>query len=301
MTVEAISLRTGLTIPPSSADFNTYLDELPRCKSCIGEVYLARGERVAPHWRHFPGVGVGCPDKSEESNNCKHKAPSTDRKQILAEFKKRFLQILDIGVGNNFQDGSFVSRNFSQMAEEFGVTCKGKKVYFYECLLDIIRLTKNSWTIIESISECKVDNIFSRHQSLVWDVDDEEYIQMLEVIEYKDIQIKCSKEACKYVFSRGREDILKELVGHAFVQYHELEFNIAPELISTWLIDATISLLSGIPWHRIMSDFIQNKKPSCKPITVFGVANEEGLAVIKKFLIAASKKPKPKGFGNRKK
>ncbi|NJN07505.1 MAG: hypothetical protein HC815_05760 [Richelia sp. RM1_1_1] len=299
MPIKAISLRTGLLIAPSLANFNTYLDELPRCQSCLGEVCLAKGEKVAPHWRYFPGVGIGCPDKSEESNNQKPTILSTDRKQILAEFKKRFLQILDIGIhGKNLEDGLFASRSFSKMAERLSINCNGKKVIFSNCLLDIIRLSKNSWMIIEIISKSKIDKLFSRYHSLSWDVDSAEYIQMLEIIEYKDIQVRCAKEACKYVFSRGREDILKELAAHALMQYHDLEFDIKPELISTWLIQVIMSLLSTIPWYRIMSDFIQGKEPSCEPITVFGVTNEEGLTVLKKILIEVSKKPKPKGFSS---
>lgn len=69
MPVEAISLRTGLELPAAIADFDTYIDELPRCSKCFGELCLAKGEKRQPLWRHFPGVGNECPDKSEMLTN----------------------------------------------------------------------------------------------------------------------------------------------------------------------------------------------------------------------------------------
>ncbi|MHC5717694.1 MAG: energy-coupling factor ABC transporter permease, partial [Nostoc sp.] len=64
MPVAAISLRTGLELPAAIADFDTYIDELPRCSKCFGELCLAKGEKMPPYWRHFPGIGNECPDKS---------------------------------------------------------------------------------------------------------------------------------------------------------------------------------------------------------------------------------------------
>lgn len=297
MTVTAISLRTGLPIAPSLANFDTYLDELPRCQSCVGEVYLARGERIAPHWRHFPGVGIDCPDKSNENNNPKAIITNINRKQILAEFKKRFLQILDIGVhGDDVAKGSFVNKTFSEIAEKLSVNCNDRKVYFHDSILDIIQLIKRSWVVIECLSEVKINQVFSRNESSRWNVDEQEYIQMLETIEYKEIQIKCAREACRYIFSPGREDILKELAARAFLQYRELNFDVPPNLFSTWLIDVIVSLVSIIPWHKIMTDLMNGKKPSYQPITIFNAHNITGLAEIKSILIEANKKHKPKGF-----
>ncbi|MBE9216498.1 hypothetical protein IQ247_28210 [Plectonema cf. radiosum LEGE 06105] len=179
------------------------------------------------------------------------------------------------------------------------VHCSGKKICFNDYLLEIIRLTKRSWIVIESLIQAKVNKIFSESQPHKWNVGNAEYNQMMEVIAYKQIQLRCAKEACKYVFTLGREDILKEIAGYALLQYYSLNFNINPALISTWLTSTIISLLSLIPWHRIMSDIMQNKRILCKPISVFDVENEEGLSTIKKYLIKASQRPKPKGFSKR--
>lgn len=250
----------------------------------------------------FPGVGINCPDKNEESNSPNDANSTTDRKQILAEFKKRFFKILDIGIhGESVENETFENRSFSEIAYKLKVHCSGKKIYFNDCLLEIIRLTKRSWIVIESLIQAKVNKIFSQSQSHKWNVSGAEYNQMMEVIVYKQIKLRCAKEACKYVFTPGREDILKEIAGYALLQYYSLNFVIDSALISTWLISLITSLLSIIPWNRIMSHLIYNTKISCEPITVFDMENEQGLAAIKKYLIKASRRPKPKGFSKRKK
>jgi len=52
MPVAAISLRTGLELPAAIADFDTYIDELPRCSKCFGELCLAKGEKG----NHYGGI-----------------------------------------------------------------------------------------------------------------------------------------------------------------------------------------------------------------------------------------------------
>lgn len=261
---------------------------------------MAKGGKIAPYWRHFPGVGIGCPDKNEEPNNHKSTINKADRQQILAEFKKRFLRILDIGIHEeNIQDESFENRSFTEIAYKLKAHCNDKIIYFDDCLLDVIRLSKSSWVVIESLSKAKINNIFSTNQSLNWNVENAEYNQMLEIATNKQLQMSCAKEACKYVFTPGKEDILKELTAYALLQYYSLNFDVNPKLFSTWLISTIVSLLSIIPWNRIMSKLIHNEKILCKPITKFNVENEQDLTVIKEYLVKASKKTKPKGFSKR--
>ncbi|BAZ18273.1 hypothetical protein NIES4071_101580 (plasmid) [Calothrix sp. NIES-4071] len=98
MSVTAFSIVDGDTIEASNANYETYRDKLPVCGTCFGEICLARGEHKRTYWRHFPGVGIDCPDRSDIKSVVYKSIKNTSRKQSLALFRQRFLEILDIDI-----------------------------------------------------------------------------------------------------------------------------------------------------------------------------------------------------------
>ena len=302
MPVKAISLRTGLSLAAAIANFDTYIDELPRCSKCFGELCLAKGEKMPPYWRHFPGVGDGCPDKSEISGVIYYKPKTLDHKQTLALFKKRFLEILDIAInGRVIIDGLFATRQLSEQVKGNSVQCSNGIAHFNDCLLEIDRLRKNLDCILAIASSCNLYNTDSINE---WEVPEAEKIQMLEItMAYKQTHERCVDEACKYIYSNGRQDLLKELVAFAWLEYNSNLKNTYNQLkvreFPVWLLTATTSILAAVPWYRIMTALLEEKEPLVQPLSIFALPNNIDI-IFEIFL--PQKKPtiKPQGFTPRK-
>ncbi|MCC5604435.1 hypothetical protein [Nostoc favosum] len=300
MPVEAISLRTGLELPAAIADFDTYIDELPRCSKCFGELCLAKGEKMPPYWRHFPGVGNQCPDKSEISGVIYSHPKTLDRKQTLALFKKRFLEILDIAINGTLTiDGLFATRQLSEQIKGSSVQCSNGIAHFNDCLLEIDRLRKNLDCILAVASSC-AKNLYSNDSINEWKVPEAEKIQMLEItIAYKQTHERCVDEACKYIYSNGRQDLLKELVAFAWLEYNSKLKNTYNQLkvreFPVWLLTATTSILAAVPWYRIMTALLEEKEPHTQPLSIFALPNN--LDIIFEVFLSSKKPPtKPQGF-----
>ncbi len=304
MPVQAISLRTGFSLPAAIADFDTYIDELPRCSKCFGELCLAKGEKMPPYWRHFPGVGDGCADKSENRVVIYYKPKTLDRKQTLALFKKRFLEILDIAINGTLTiDGPFATRQLSEQVNSKVVQCSNGIAHFNDCLLEIERLRKNLDCILAVASSC-ANNLYSNNSINEWKIPEAEKIQMLEItIAYKQTHLRCVDEACKYIYSNGRQDLLKELVAFAWLEYNSNFKNTYHQLkvreFPVWLLTATTSILAAVPWYRIMTALLEEKAPHTQPLSIFVLPNN--LDIIFEIFLP-QKKPtiKPQGFTLRK-
>lgn len=165
MSVTAFSIADGDIIKPTDADYETYLDKLPVCGTCFGEICLARGMKKNAYWRHFPGVGIDCPDKSDIKTIIYKPSDRMNRKQSLALFRQRFLDILDIGLQPTFtlktdiREYSFNEPSMLEIAEILNIRCVDKKVNFNSVMIQICNLHRKRTDIIAALTNMIVHQL----------------------------------------------------------------------------------------------------------------------------------------------
>lgn len=302
MSVTAFSIADGNIIKAADADYETYRDRLPVCGTCFGEICLARGERKNAYWRHFPGVGIGCPDKSDIKTIIYKSSDRINRKQSLALFKQRFLDILDIGLQPTFalktgtHKYSFNEPKMLDIACLINIKCVSGMANFNTVMLDICNKHRKRTDIIAALTNISVNQLYNS-QFVNLDVGYELKKQIGQItMQYLSIQESTTQLATSYVFTPGKEDILKQLMAYCWILHANNKVNCTKDELPVHLIVTSTALLAGIPWYRIMTALIEKRKPQTIPIGTGYALSFQGIQILTNQFQNPLPKPKPQGF-----
>ncbi|OKH33438.1 hypothetical protein NIES2101_39880 [Calothrix sp. HK-06] len=298
MSVTAFSIADGDIIKASDADYETYCDKLPVCGTCFGEICLACGEHKRTYWRHFPGVSIDCPDRSNIKSVVYKSIKHTNRKQSLALFRQRFLEILDFGIQPTFvglsdtpQKLSFREPMMYNIARLLPITCNDRKASFDTVIFEIYRKHRKRTDIITGLVDIAINNLYN-DDFINIEVDYELKKQIGQITkQYLDIQTSSAQLASQYVFTPGKENILISLMSYCWILHKSQDILCNYVDLPSSLMVICTSLLGAIPWHHICSALIEKRTPQNCPInnTSYLVSNE-GLAI----LTSEFNKPMPK-------
>lgn len=303
MPVTAFSIADGDRIKASDANYETYKDKLPVCGTCFGEICLARGMKKNAYWRHFPGVGIDCPDKSEIKTIVYRPRDRINRKQSLALFKQRFLEILDIGLQATFKDEtgthkhSFTEMEILNIANRLNIKCHDVRVNFNSVMFDIYNRHRKRTDIIAALTNISVNHLYSK-EFVNWNIDYELKKQIGQITtQYLSIQESTAQLAASYVFTPGKEDILKQLMAYCWILHASRQVNCTKIELPVHLMVISTTLIGSIPWFHIMSALIDKRKPQTLPVnnTNYMLSNQ-GILILTNEFNSPLAKQKPQGF-----
>lgn len=302
MTVTAFSLADGDIIKPADANYETYRNRLPVCGTCFGEICLARGMQKTAYWRHFPGVGVDCPDKSDIKTVVYQVSNRINRKQSLALFKQRFLEILDIAIQPRFDWGmgtqyySFNNPEILDFANVVNLKCCDGKATFNSTMLDICNTHRKRTDIIAALVDINVKHLYNE-KFVELDIDYEYKKQIGQIAtQYFDIQMSTSQLAAAYIFTPGKEDILQKLMAYCWLLYSSAFDESHIIAVPIHLILIATNIIATIPWYHIMSAFIDKRVPNIVPPKTTCELSSNGIQILINQFRQPMPKPKPKGF-----
>lgn len=313
---------SGGTIKAENATYQTYIEHLCRCDECGDEIYLAKGTIIKPHWRHFPGKGEHCPDKSVKRIKV-YSFDSITHDQCREAFKRRFLEILDIAWHEN---GNLKNRQAASSLI-YSIPVPGSKriesrtdcVFFNDIYLAVDKLRKNLTActiILNGCLEKSFSGMVRRTSTQNIDLADWDYKNALYTKNYEKHKNICN-EALKYLFGNGRQDLLKEVLAKIIVMYFfsgTFQFADAPvlnafrkndpewEMLSPktfpyYCVVSIISNLIHVPWERIISDLNQNVIPQLrKDQTLWLFPSSSLQRTVELFYPKKEKRHFPKGF-----
>lgn len=305
MSVTAFSLVDGDIIKATDADYETYRDRLPLCGTCFGEICLARGIKKNSYWRHFPGVGVDCPDKSNIRTVVYRVSDRINRKQSLALFKQRFLEILDIAIQPRFDWGtgtqyySFNNPEILDFANAVNLKCCDGKATFNSTMLDICNTHRKRTDIIAALVDINVKHLYNE-KFVELDIDYEYKKQIGQIAtQYFDIQMSTSQLAVSYIFTPGKEDILQKLMAYCWLLYSSKFEESNRIAVPVHLILIATNIIATIPWFHIMSAFIDKRTPNIVSSQTACELSSEGIQILINQFRQPMPKPKPMGFKRR--
>lgn len=320
MSITAFSIADGDTIKAADANYETYRDRLPVCGTCFGEICLARGEHKISYWRHFPGVGIDCPDRSDIQNVVYQSIKHTSRKQSLALFRQRFLEILDYGIQPNvmmsscgqttlreklrftltdvLQTMSFCEPTMLEIAKLIPVRCHDKKADFNTVMFEIYNKHRKRMDVITALIDVAVKNLYN-DKFLDFNIDYELKKQIGQITkQHLDIQLSTSQLATQYIFTPGKENILTSLMSYCWLMHKSELLKCNYVDLPASMIATSTSLLGAIPWYRIMTALVNNRQPQNQTVNISCLVSPEGLSILTKlFNSPRPSKPKAQGFG----
>lgn len=304
MSITAFSIADGDTIKASDANYETYKDKLPVCGTCFGEICLARGEHKVSYWRHFPGVGIDCPDKSDIKSVVYQSIKHTNRKQSLALFRQRFLEILDYNIQPNvimsgvLQTLSFREPVMLEIAKLLPVRCNDRKANFDTVMFEIYNKHRKRTDVITALIDVAVKNLYN-DRFVDFDIDYELKKQIGQITkQHLDIQLSTSQLAAQYIFTPGKENILTSLMSYCWLMHKSELLKCNYIDLPASMIATSTSLLGAVPWYHIMTALVNNRQPQNQTVNISCLVSPEGLSILTKlFNSPRPSKPKAQGFG----
>lgn len=302
MPISGFSITDGDRIFANNANYETYKEKLPVCGTCFGEICLVKGERKTPYWRHFPGVGIDCPDKSEVKNIACLPNNRINRKQSLALFKQRFLEILDFGIQPKVEDKtgirnlSFTTDEIVNTASVIDIQCSDAKVNFDSVMLNICNRHRRHTEIITALTDVAVNQLYNK-KFVDWDIDYHLKKQVAQITtQYLEIQRSTAQLATSYVFTKGRENILTKLMAYSWLIQTNKQINSSKTELPIYLMVDSIALLSSIHWFNIINALLDKRKPQIIPTNTKFDLSPEGIEILALQFNSPLPKRKPKGF-----
>lgn len=305
MSIAAFSISTGNQILAADADYQSYRDELPVCGRCFGEVCLACGEKKIPYWRHFPGVGISCPDRSEVKTIVYQPTKFTNRKQSLALFRQRFLEILDYGVqpalmgaNNELHQLSFTEQVMIEVAKQVKIECNDKVASFDAVMLKIYSKHRKRADIIENLINISVKNLYSE-KFIEFDVDYQLKKQIAQIAkQYFDIQLSTAQLAARYALTPGKENVLIPIMAYCWLNYKSKSIKCNYIDLPTSLVIICVNILGAVPWFHIMNALTNKHKPQSQPINPSYIISDEGLSILTREFHKSLPKRQVQGFND---
>ncbi|MEO1377248.1 MAG: hypothetical protein AAFW70_23790 [Cyanobacteria bacterium J06635_10] len=303
MPISGFSITDGKLIPAKIANYETYKDKLPVCGTCFGEICLVKTKNGISYWRHFPGVGVDCPDKSKVKSVLLRPSNYINRKQSLALFKQRFLEILDIGIKPEFKTQtdtqliSFTTDDTTDIASVINTQCQDGTANFNNTVLNIYKKHRRRTDIIAALTDVSIKNLYD-NEFMDWKIDLELQKQVVQIQkQYLEVQRMSAHLATSYIFTKGRENILKKLLAYSWIIHAHNQTKSTKKELAIRLIISSIATLASIHWYGITSALLDKRKPSVVPCNTKFEISTKGLEILVTEFNLPMPKQKPRGFG----
>lgn len=212
---------------------------------------LACGEHKRTYWRHFPGVSIDCPDRSNIKSVVYKSIKHTNRKQSLALFRQRFLEILDFGIQPTFvglldtpQKLSFREPMMYNIARLLPITCNDRKASFDTVIFEIYRKHRKRTDIITGLVDIAIslrffstyyNRLYKRH---FWNA---KHSILMGATSISVDKLRETVRTLRESFTRGTRS------GDNYLRFSEQLYNLLIRPIESELVSRKIKTLVFVP------------------------------------------------------